>query len=341
MKNIALCFDCVRGLGGTGGTTNAAALADLMRSQDGQIVWSPTDAGPSRLRGPRLSKELARAAITEAYEFLVAEWTPGDRIFLLGAGRGGACAQALAQLLGAVGVLSQDVPGWTAEDFREYVLSTYVLPRTRRDDTDWEHIGQLAARLSGRTDVAVPVNFLGLWDTVALPGLPRTGALTNVLAARHAVAIDGRARRRGTPLLGDSGDAVQEVWFRGDHCDVTGGPTACPPLAGIACDWVLDGAVQAGAQLRPCPQRCAPSAVDALAGNAHTVSLRTVPAGALVHASVQSYLRAHPSYWRRLPARVQWADPDWAARSERLVPGSPPISLAPPAATENPALVGA
>ena len=29
-----------------------------------------------------------------------------------------------------------------------------------------------------------------------------------------------------------------------------------------------------------------------------------MPADALVHASVYIYLRAHPEYWRRLPAQV-------------------------------------
>jgi hypothetical protein len=43
----------------------------------------------------------------------------------------------------------------------------------------------------------------------------------------------------------------------------------------------------------------------------------------LVHASVDVYLRAHPEYWRRLPAHVVWADTDWLARSERLVDAGP------------------
>jgi hypothetical protein len=42
-----------------------------------------------------------------------------------------------------------------------------------------------------------------------------------------------------------------------------------------------------------------------------------------VHASVNIYLRAHPEYWRRLPAHVIWADMDWLARSERLVHAEP------------------
>ena len=40
--------------------------------------------------------------------------------------------------------------------------------------------------------------------------------------------------------------------------------------------------------------------------------------GALVHASVDVYLRAHPDYWRRLPWRIVWSDVDWASRAERM-----------------------
>lgn len=335
MKNIALCFDRSRGIGGTGGTTNATALADLMSAGDEQMVWAPacTAGDRDRFRGRRGTVDAARAAIAEAYEFLVAEWSPGDRLFLLGAGRGAACARALAHLLGTVGVLRDDIPGWSVGDLRQYVLSTHVVPRTRRDATDWDHIGRLTARLSGRFTVAVDVHFLGLWDTVALSRAGAAPLVGNVLATRHAVAIDGSGRRSGAQLLGGSATAVQEVWFRGAHCDVTGGENACAPLAAIALDWVLDGAVRAGALVRQCPQRSVPTAVDALTGSTHTVSFRQIPADANVHASVESYLRAHPSYWRRLPERVTWADIDWAARAERLVPG--PVT--PPSVTEIPA----
>jgi hypothetical protein len=293
-------------------------------------VWSSADVRPGRSR-PRTRRGAlvsARSTVIEAYRFLVQEWEAGDRLLLFGAGRGGSCALALARLLGAVGVLNADLPGWTAEDFRAYALSTFVLPRTVRDKADWERIGRLAARLSGRTDVATGVAFLGLWDCAAVPGLPRTRVhepLPNVESCWHAVAIDGG----GTPLLVASGDAVQQVWFRGARRDVIGGPDACRPLAGIALDWVLDGAVLAGAVVCPYPERTAPTAVDALAGSAHPVAVRSVPADASVHASVDSYARAHPSYWRRLPAEVLWTDLDWAARCEQLVtarsgPGAPP-----------------
>jgi hypothetical protein len=73
----------------------------------------------------------------------------------------------------------------------------------------------------------------------------------------------------------------------------------------------------------------APSEYDALAESARTISLRRLPASPLVHASVDVYLRAHPEYWRRLPAHVVWADTDWLARSERLVDAGSPAPADP------------
>ena len=142
-------------------------------------------------------------------------------------------------------------------------------------------------------------------------------------AGRHAVAVDGR---HGPHHLVSSPECVDEVWFRGAHCDIAGGPGACWPLADIALDWMLDGAIQAGVTARNASycEAPAPSECDALAGSARTISLRRLPASPLVHASVDIYLRANPEYWRRLPAHVVWADTDWLARSERLVPAGPP-----------------
>src|SRR5262249_7899745 len=137
--------------------------------------------------------------------------------------------------------------------------------------------------------------------------------------------------RYGPRSLVSSPDSVEEVWFRGAHCDVVGGPGACAPLADIALDWMLDGAVHAGVTLRDASHRDAPapSEFDALAGSARSGSLRKLPASPLVHASVDIYLRAHPEYWRRLPGQVVWTDTDWLARSERLVHAGPAESAQP------------
>ena len=322
MKNIVLCFDRARDHPGPRDATNAEALLRLLDESDEQMTWYHPGAGVSASDGVKLAglrwRETAsadaRATIAEAYEFLVDCWERGDRIYLFGVGRGAYCAHALARLLGTVGLLP---------DLMDYVLAAYAVPRTRRSPQDWGRLTVLAARLVGHHEIGVPVQFLGLWDMVNVPGRRVTREpLANVVAGRHAVAVDGRY---GPYHLVASPECVEEVWFRGAHCDVVGGPGACWPLADVALDWMLDGAVQAGVTVRDACQ-CeapAPSECDALAGIARTISLRKLPASPLVHASVDIYLRAHPEYWRRLPAHVVWADTDWLARSERLVPAKP------------------
>jgi uncharacterized protein (DUF2235 family) len=321
VKNIVLCFDSARAHLGSRNATNAETLLGLLEKTEEQITWyhpGARSASPGRLGILRRREALddAQAAITEAYEFLIDCWKPGDRIYMFGVGRGAYCAQSLARLLGTVGLLPQ---------LMDYVLGAYALPRTRRTPQDWNRVRRLAARLVGRREIGVPVEYLGLWDAVKLPGLPRDSEpLTNVAVGRHAVAIDGGYGPFREHLVACD-DRVEEAWFRGAHCDVAGGPAACRPLAQIALDWVLDGAMRAGVAVRPGSRQLgpAPSEFDALAGSARTISIRKLPADALVHASVDIYLRAHPEYWRRLPAHVIWADMDWLARGERLVHAEP------------------
>jgi uncharacterized protein (DUF2235 family) len=329
VKNIVLCFDRARDHPGPRDATNAEALLRLLDESDEQITWYHPGTSVSASEGSKLAKlrrhkaaaDDARATIAQAYEFLVDNWDRGDRIYLFGVGRGAYCAHALTRLLGTVGVLP---------DLMDYVLAAYAVPRTRRTPQDWRRVTMLAARLAGHREIGVPVQFLGLWDMLSVPGRQAArDPLMNVVAGRHAVAVDGRY---GPHHLVSSPDCVDEVWFRGAHCDIAGGPGACWPLADIALDWMLDGAVEAGVAVRDAG-RCeapAPSEYDALAGSARTISLRRLPASPLVHASVDIYLRAHPEYWRRLPAHVVWADTDWLARSERLVQAEPTAARAEP-----------
>jgi uncharacterized protein (DUF2235 family) len=311
VKNIALCFDRASRQPGMGDATNAERL---FRMIDTGVAWYdpglPTaERGGVRraLRRREAAIQDARTAIAEAYRFLCDRWEPGDRIYLFGVGRGGYCATALARLLGVVGLDSE---------FTDFVLSTYATPRTARTEDDWRRVAQVFAELADSDENAVPVAFLGLWDALRVPGVAgSTGSMCNVDVSRHAVAIDGPPGR----LAG-----LDAVWFRGAHCDVAGGTGACGPLADIALDWMLDGAAGAGLAMRSRYGYNAPTprAYDAVAGSARTVSLRTVPDEALVHASVELYLREHPEYWRRLPRHVVWADTDWVARSERLAPAA-------------------
>lgn len=312
MKNVVLCFDHTDERPGPRDATNTEVLFRLLDIDDEQLGWYHSGATPSRTRFSRRGRATAvteaRSALLEAYRFLGDCWEPGDAIYLFGGADGGHRARELAALLGSVGLLPEG-----SDDLVSYALATYALPRTTRTPQDWEHVKGLAAGLIGNSESTVPVKFLGLWDAVRIPGAGRrTAPLTNVEHGRHALAIDALR-----PASRDGG-AIDEVWFRGGHCDIAGGTGACWALADIAMDWMLDGAVDAG--LRVPVRLSAPTDLDALAGTAPTFGMVRPPLDSPVHASVELYLRAHPQYWRRLPARIQWADADWLARGERLLP---------------------
>jgi uncharacterized protein (DUF2235 family) len=327
LKNLVLCFDRAGHHPGLRDATNAERLFRLLDEDAEQIAWydpgtQTVDRGFLRraMRWRKTAAGDARAAVAEAYDFLLDSWEPGDRIYMFGVGRGGYCAQTLTRLLGTVGLLPE---------LKDYVLAAYAAPRTRRTPEDWQRVTRLFAELSPQHETSVPVWFLGLWDAVRVPGLRRSmpDPMPNVVFGRHAVAIDGPPGER--PVAAAS-ERIEEVWFRGAHRDVAGGPGACRPLADITLDWMLDGAAKAGVSVDS-SRRCTaptPGEYDPLAGSARTISVRKVPADSLVHSSVDVYLREHAEYWRRLPAHVIWADVDWAARSERLMPATtPPVRV--------------
>ena len=321
VKKLVLCFDRARRHPDADSVTNAHRLFHLL-GDDGQIGWyhpGVSMADPWTRWSPLSRREAAaddaRAAIADAYQFLVDRWVPGDRIYLFGVGRGAYCAQTLTRLLAIVGVLP---------DLMDYVLSAYALPRTQRSNQDWERVTDVASQLLQQRQIGLPVWYLGLWDTLRIPGFTRRtmpDPMPNVEHGRHAVAIDGPFGER---LVSSSSDRIEEVWFRGAHRDVVGGAGACRPLAGIAFDWMLDGAIAAGLTVHRGAVGCAPTQADALAETAHTIAVRRLPAGATVHASVDPYLRAHRQYWKRMPADVAFCDPGWAARG---APTTRPVSV--------------
>ena len=94
-------------------------------------------------------------------------------------------------------------------------------------------------------------------DTVKVPGLvARVDIRTRRTRSygRHAIVVDGArgpfARPAAAKVESIEVESIEEVWFRGARCDITGGSGACWPVANITLDWMLDGAVNAGAIVR-------------------------------------------------------------------------------------------
>jgi len=178
------------------------------------------------------------ARIKEAYVFLSRHFVRarGDRIYIFGFSRGAFAARSLAGFVFRVGTLLASKV--------HLVEAAYAVYESGQDPDDT----LLANFLQGVADVkmlqhpddpaAMPLHFVGLWDTVAALGLPeripiftadrterhQTTPPLNVLAARHALALH-EMRADYTPAIwaADGHPNLQQVWFAGAHADVGGG----------------------------------------------------------------------------------------------------------------------
>ena len=225
-----------------------------------------------------------------------------------------------------------------ADHVVEYALAAYALPAQSRTTQDWRQIHQLACALEGRDDVAVPVHFLGLWDTVKVPGTPRLCEddwLGNVVSGRHAVAIDGGSGPFGECRIGRG---------RRHH------RRSLVPRRTLRCRRRPERVLAAGrhhARLdaRRCgqggrdhrrPRHAAHARTDRSATHSPKAPDRCASARC---PRTRSCMPASTCTCARIPttgagcrAHVVWSDLDWAARAERtaVCPGTRPSAKAEP-----------
>jgi uncharacterized protein (DUF2235 family) len=347
-KNVVVCLDGTGNQLKASGNTNVVRLFQMLDLSDpGKQIgyydpgvgtfsasgaWSPVARRLSRLTGLAFGTGL-KTNLSEAYTYLLQNFEAGDRLFLFGFSRGAYTARALVGLLNAVGLLR---PG--SENLVPYAVGTYARNKDF-DDGDWKQLHEFAATFSRRVDhqIAVPVTYLGMWDSVKAAGILRWGDLhwlwtrqvPNARRIRHAVSIDEKRRpyreylvhpREKPPI-----PQLEEVWFAGVHSDVGGTFDDDPRLPQIALKWVVDGALESGLLLRPgaYSQHCTVDernaegvvhrmgAVWALLSYRH----RQLPAQVHCHASVRTRLTAMPDYPCKVPSTVTWSDEDWTKAS--------------------------
>jgi len=218
--------------------------------------------------------------VLDTYLRLAFNYEAGDEIYIFGFSRGAFAARRLSGFINTAGIVSRRHINRAREGFRLY----YHKPRGDAPEAErLEH--EAAARqfrmLYGKgernadgtrrqTDDVPSIAYLGVFDTVAQRGfgdvlggfLPlrnrnahRFGnyrVSPNVLAGRHAVAID--EDRVGFPVtlwreLEESNQragrqAFQQRWFVGTHGDIGGGGGS--KLSALALKWIADGAREAG-----------------------------------------------------------------------------------------------
>ena len=215
------------------------------------VSRSPVDAVRGGLTGAGLSE-----SITDGYRWVARHFRPGDRLAIFGFSRGAYSARSLAGMIGRVGLIRG--AGLGARELEAAVDRAYARYRTRRppaQDPGWSAGLEFVYR-AGEPDI--PVDFIGVWDTVGALGIPSYVGIPDFLGSRkryefldvvlnrhiahgrHAVSLDEmRAPFRPTLWRDIPPDQdVQQVWFPGDHSDVGGGHRD-KGLSDGALDWMM------------------------------------------------------------------------------------------------------
>jgi uncharacterized protein (DUF2235 family) len=249
-KNIVVCCD------GTnnqfdGYHTNVIRTYKVARRHAGQVTYY--DPGVGTMPEPWLKTKLQKRwsmlsglifgdgffdNISDAYRFLVANYEPGDKIFIFGFSRGAYTARAVAALLHSIGLLYPATEN----------LLSYAIRYWQKDFGSDSDGGRVCAEFKATLARVCPVHFIGVFDTVSSVGVinnfrkfPHTAHNPEVAHVRHAVSIDERRSTFRQNLMFPTADQdVKNVWFSGVHSDVGGGyPPEEAGLAKVTFQWMM------------------------------------------------------------------------------------------------------
>lgn len=249
-KNIVICCD---GTGNEFGTqnSNVVKLYKTLVSSNTQIAYYHPGVGTMGARSAlsRLGKWWTRVLglafgygisdnVADAYQFLMREFEPRDRVYVFGFSRGAYTARALCGMLHVVGLLTPGNEG----------LIPYAIRMIKRKKIDFG----IAADFKNTYSRECKPHFVGVWDTVSSVGwvydavrFPFTRATKNpdLHIVRHAVSIDERRAFFRQNMFGAPHDAqqdVKEIWFAGVHSDVGGSyPESESQLSKLALRWMV------------------------------------------------------------------------------------------------------
>ncbi len=289
-KNIILCSDGTGNKGGYGEDTNVYKLykaVDIHNTSHPQITYYDNGVGAKENQNKYVQK-LRKAFgfgfqsnISELYQFLALNYNPGDRIYLFGFSRGGATIRAFLGLLYACGLVDRyDGQGkekntdHLTDEIDEALKAYEKIPSRKAVDSFREN-----KALHDKQHVpygAIPIQFVGVWDTVSALGFPKDSSLlfgcffnfmdkisdqiwshnfydyelnSTIKNAYQALSIDDQ-RKTFRPMVWDESandfaGVVEQVWFSGMHSNVGGG-YARTGLSDIAMEWMLVRATQQG-----------------------------------------------------------------------------------------------
>ncbi len=221
--------------------------------------------------------------IVDTYLRLAFNYEAGDEIYVFGFSRGAFCARSFAGLINHAGIVSRVHAEKAWDAFRLYRARPGP-KATQFEKDDFDRARREFRALYGKgvrapdgtrikSEETQPITYLGIFDTVGQRGMPSAlGGWAravnkqfgfhdmmigdNVLAARHAVAIDER-RLGFPPTLWEGVDDAngrphckagrrhyEQRWFVGTHGDIGGGEGS--PLSAAPLKWVAEGAAECG-----------------------------------------------------------------------------------------------
>ena len=246
-KNIVLCLDGTGNQLKDSGNTNIVKLYAMLDLSDpekqvafydpgigtfsAQGAWTPVAKLVSKLFGLAFGYGI-KTNLAEAYLYLMQTYEPGDKVFVFGFSRGAYTARLLAGMTYRAGLLRRG-----CENLVPYLVAAF----TKGGDMtgkDWDTLSEFTEVFgisiveNGKRRRSLPIEFLGLFDSVKALGLlrsprfPYTVQLPRVKNIRHAIAIDERRRpyKEYIVKLADGNEETDlvEAWFAGVHSDVGG-----------------------------------------------------------------------------------------------------------------------
>jgi uncharacterized protein (DUF2235 family) len=272
MKRIVLCFDGTWDQPGNSAVpagarveSNVPRFAEsiLSMGKNGvrQDVWYNEGVGTAwwnHLTGGAFGSGLDYHII-KGYEHLAQTYEDGDEVYIVGFSRGAYTARSLVGMVRNCGLLRSNFPpelSWLA----------YGIYRTRDDGPD-----SAAARAFRSTfSREIPIQFLGVWDTVGALGIPFEFAdkLNLLLYQFHDTELSGIVRNAYQAMALDEhrksydvslwnpkvkpNQTIEQRWFLGAHGDVGGGEPD-RRLSDITLRWMQDHAAALGLGLALTP----------------------------------------------------------------------------------------
>ena len=217
------------------------------------VQWNSWKGTLDVIMGRGINRQIRRA-----YGYLASRYRPGDKVFFIGYSRGAYAVRSLAGAIDMVGLVRAE-------------HATVRNIRTAYRHYERNPSGPHATAFSKAfCHDSVPIEMVGVWDTVKALGL-RLPFVRRRSEARHAFHNHrlGPGIRNGFHALAlnenrvaydpvlwqcppDWNGRVEQVWFRGTHGDVggqLGGFEAARPLANIPLVWLLEQAETCGLPL--------------------------------------------------------------------------------------------